>query len=774
MAAIAVAQGFGQINTNGNGYLSDGDSQQQNRNFNKHNNDTTKNKEVPKGLRVWTIDRRFGDVMPAKPDTSMHLFMNTIFNTGVRGEYNTIGNNYTPRINRIVADRPLTDQFAFVQAYDYVTFQPDTYHFTNTLSPLTVVKYDNCGDKTNGEDHIDAKFAVNANKRLGVGFDLNYSYARGYFDSQSTSHFGALLYGSYDGDRYKMHTMFSTYHRKAAENGGLTNDEYITKPEIFDDQYATNEMPTVLTQNWNRNNSIHFFLTHRYSVGFYRNVKMTDEEIKAKKFAEQSKKDNDKAKADKKDGKDQRTSKRKEEKAPQGRPDGAAIVGEEPKGDMAAADSTRIKVNNQAAMDSLLAAKAMEDSIAATMKKEYVPVTSFIHTLDFNNYDHIYQAYQSPKDYYANTYYDTNADKVYAGDSIFDQTKLTQVKNTFAIAMLEGFNKWVKAGLKVFATHELRKFTMPDLVSTGEEGQKAVVMGKWNENTVSVGGQLIKSLGNTFHYNLSAETWLVGEDAGQLKVDFSTDLNFRLWGDTLTLAAKAYFYNLHPTFLHRHYHSKHLWWDNDNLSKETRTRIEGLFTYRKTKTRLRVAVEEIQNYTYLGVSYNKTKTDLTNMTASVNQCGSNINLITAQLMQDFKLGPLHWDNVITYQNSSQKDVLPVPTLNLFTNLYLQFKIAKVLSIDLGADATFFTKYYAPDYSPQLSQYAVQQNEESRVELGGYPFVDIYANMHLRQTRFFLVYSHANAGSGNRMQFLAPHYAQNNTILRFGLSWNFFN
>ena len=162
------------------------------------------------------------------------------------------------------------------------------------------------------------------------------------------------------------------------------------------------------------------------------------------------------------------------------------------------------------------------------------------------------------------------------------------------------------------------------------------------------------------------------------------------------------------------------------------------------------------------------------MTASVNQCGSNINLITAQLMQDFKLGPLHWDNVVTYQNSSQKDVLPVPTLNLFTNLYLQFKIAKVLSIDLGADATFFTKYYAPDYSPQLSQYAVQQNAESRVELGGYPFVDIYANMHLRQTRFFLVYSHANAGSGNRMQFLAPHYAQNNTILRFGLSWNFFN
>ena len=773
MAAVVNAQGFDRIDTNGNGYMT-ADNTQQNRNFNKHNNDTTKNKEVPKGLRVWTIDRRFGDVIPAKPDTSMHLFMNSIFNTGVHGEYNTIGNNYTPRINRIVIDRPLTDQFSFVQPYDFVTFQPDTYHFTNTLSPLTNIKYDNCGNKTNGEDHIDAKFAVNANKRLGVGFDLNYSYARGYFANQSTSHFGALLYGSYDGDRYKMHTMFSTYHRKAAENGGLLSDEYITKPEIFEDKLATDEMPTVLAQNWNRNNSFHLYLTHRYSVGFYRDVKMTEEEIKARQFAEQSKKDNEEKNLDSKDNSRSKGVRRKEENVPQGRPDGAVIAGDEPVAKNVVSDSTRIAVNDQATMDSLLAAKAVEDSIAATMKKEYVPVTSFIHTLDFNNYDHIYQAYQSPQDYYANTYYDTNVDNVYSADSIYDQTKLTQVKNTFAIAMLEGFNKWVKAGLKVFASHELRKFTMPDLVASGEDGQQTVVMGKWNENNVSIGGQLIKSLGHTFHYNLSAETWLAGEDAGQLKVDFSTDLNFCLWGDTLTLAAKAYFYNLHPTFLHRHYHSKHLWWDNDDLSKETRTRIEGLFTYRKTNTKLRVAVEEIQNYTYLGMSYERTTSALTGMTVSVNQCSSNINLITAQLMQDFKLGPLHWDNVLTYQNCNQTDVLPVPSFNIFTNLYLQFKIAGVLSVDLGADATFFTKYYAPDYSPLLSQYAVQQNVESRVELGGYPFVDIYANMHLKHTRFFLVYSHANAGSGTRMQFLAPHYAQNNSIIRFGLSWNFFN
>ena len=39
------------------------------------------------------------------------------------------------------------------------------------------------------------------------------------------------------------------------------------------------------------------------------------------------------------------------------------------------------------------------------MKNEYVPVTSFIHTLKFDNYSRTYIAYQTPADYYLNEYY---------------------------------------------------------------------------------------------------------------------------------------------------------------------------------------------------------------------------------------------------------------------------------------------------------------------------------------------------------------------------------
>ena len=98
----------------------------------------------------------------------------------------------------------------------------------NTLSPYTSILYDNCGDKTNGEDRIDAKFAVNAGKRLNFGFDLDYAYARGYFSNQSVSHFNGSLFASYTGDQYNLHFLFNAAHQKITENGGITNDNYIT------------------------------------------------------------------------------------------------------------------------------------------------------------------------------------------------------------------------------------------------------------------------------------------------------------------------------------------------------------------------------------------------------------------------------------------------------------------------------------------------------------------------------------------------------------------
>lgn len=737
----------------------------------KHNADSLgTDKEIPKGIKVWTVDERFGDIRKAELDTVPHMFMNTIFGTGLRGEYNTLGNVGTPRINRVFIDRQDDGQFLFTQPYDYFVKPVSTFHFTNTLSPFTNLTYNTAGNRTNGEDHFTAKFGVNAGKRLGVGFNFDYIYGRGYYQNQSTSHFNYTMYGSYLGDRYQAHLLFSTNHQKVTENGGITDDNFVLHPESFDDNFATNEIPTVLENNWNRNDNQHVFLSHRYNVGFKRKVKMTEEEIKAKKFAMEAKRDSEERKRREEErrkaedeGRDFNEDNVKEKKTYAGRPSDAKIAGNEPTATDSIGKGGRINVDSKEMADSLakVSAKAAADTM--WMKDEYVPVTSFIHTMKLDNYKRIYQAYNTPADFYADNY----VAGPYAGDSIYDKTSHLRLQNTFAISMLEGFNKWAKAGVKAFVTSDLRRFVLPSSDSN-------TATTSYNEHNLSMGGQLSKTEGKTLHYNVTAETWLLGEDLGQLKIDGAVDLNFPLFGDTVTLAAKGFFHRNNPTFYYRHYHSRHFWWDNTSLSKELHSRVEGLFSYRKTNTTLRVAFDEIQNYTYLAMGYNIADDhSRKGNTMEVRQKGGAITLLTLSLAQNFKLGPLNWENVITYQKSTDNDVLPVPDLNIYTNLYLRFKIAKVLKCDFGADGRYFTKYYAPDYSPALGQYAVQTGD-NRVQTGNYPLVNIYANFHLKHTRFFVMMSHVNAGSGNRQYFLTPHYPLNQRVFRFGLSWNFFN
>lgn len=757
---LSTAHGYAQFDDGFNQIDTDGNTIQRN---NKSKKDSLgSNKEIPEGIKVWTVDTRFGDRKAAVPDTISHMFMNSIFTTGLRGDYTTTGNLGAPRINRIVTDRPFGSQFIFTQPYDFIITPIEQFHFTNTLSPFTNITYNNAGNRTNGEDHLTTKFGVNAGKRLGVGFKFDYLYGRGFYQDQSTAHFNYTMYGSYLGDHYQAHLLMSTNHQKVSENGGITDDNYITHPESYSDKYSTNEIPTALSQNWNRNDNQHIFLTHRYNLGFSRKVPMTEEEIKAKKFAMASKKENE---AQKRKDKATQEGRLDDDKTVtlQGRPDDAKIMGAEPISQKK--DNNRVALDKQAA-DSLLAAEKKTQVDTAWMKKEFVPVTSFIHTLKFDNYRRIYQAYKTPTDFYANTY---TVDEPLTGDSIYDKTRHYRLKNTFALSLLEGFNKWAKAGLKAFITSELRHFTLPS--ATGID--------TYNEHNLSFGAQLSKKQGKTFHYDAIAETWLTGEDAGQLKIDGSADLNFKLFGDTLTLTANGFFYRLNPTFYYRHYHSRHAWWDNTNMSKILHSRIQGILNYQKTRTTLRVAVDEIKNYTYFASSHTITSGKRVNHAITVNQNSGAIHLLTASLSQDFTFGPLNWESVITYQNSSNKTVLPVPTLNLYSNVYLRFKIAHVLRCDFGADVRYFTKYYAPDYVPSLGQYAVQTNtntagSDSRVEIGNYPVVNVYANFHLKHTRFFIMMSHLNAGTGKKNYFYTPHYPLNQSILRFGLSWNFFN
>ena len=644
----------------------------------KDDTTTVDSKTVPIGIKMWTIDSRFGNRTEIKVDTLMHHFQNVQFTDGLNGEYNYLGNIGSPRLSRIFFHRQEASQFIFTDPYDYFMIPIDQYHFLNTKSPFANLSYHSAGNQQNGEDRFTAYFGINANRRLNFGFSFDYVYGRGMYNNQSTSLFNGTLFSSYQGDQYDYHFLFSKNHMKMAENGGIADDTYITNPEDLPNSssYTPSDIPTNLERTWNRNDNYYVYLTHRYNLGFY----------------------------------------------------------EEP-----------------------------EDT--AQHYDNFIPVTSFIHTFQYNNNERQYIAYETPEDYYVNDFFGDDYQR--------DITSYSSIKNTFAVALREGFNKWAKAGLTAFVNYEMRKYNLVDTLGTALDRYDR----KYTENIVSVGGELLKEQGKTLHYRVYGETALTGEDAGTFNITGRADLNFRLFKDTIQLAATAYTKRINPSFYFRHYHSRHLWWDN-NLSKELRTRIQGEFRAKKADILLSVGVENITNYTYFDNAA-QAFTDTEGATiykhnVGVSQCSDNIQVLTATLKKDFTFGIFHWDNEFTYQKTSNQDVLPLPDLSLYSNLYLKFKLAKkVLSVELGADVRYFTKYYAPDYSPAIGQFYLQ-NPNERIEIGNYPIVNAYVNLHLKHTRIYAMMYHVSEGMGKSNYFLAPHYPINPMWFKFGLSWNFFN
>ena len=733
ISLVIQAQGYNTVHSDGTFNTSD-------QNHRKARNDSlNKNQEAPRGLKVWSVSSDFGDITPEEPDTMAYLYMNTIFTSGLYGEYNTTGNLGAARESRIYMDRELYNDFIFNEKYDYFNTNIDKFHFTNTYSPITNLSLNTCGNRTNGEDHFKALFAVNAGKRIGVGFKIDYLYGRGYYSENSASLFNYTMWGSYLGDRYQAHLLMYNNHQKQAENGGIINDRLITHPESFDDNYSASEIPTMLQDNWNRNDNQRLFLTHRYSLGFNRKVPMTEEEIKARKFAIESQKENAATKA-------KEVARRKAVKE-----DGFFDEEEYDR---------QVAYNKEHGLPQTWETNQPIDT--TWTKNEYVPVTSFIHTLDLQNYRRIYQSYYTPKDYYANNYATVSR---FSNDSIYDKTTHFRIKNTFAIALLEGFNKYAKAGFKGFIAHDLKHYTLPDS-TTMERG--------YNEHTLYAGGQISKHEGKTLHYDAKAEFGIAGEDIGDIMVDGNADLNFRLFNDSIHLAASGFFHLTTASFYFNTYHSRHFWWDHD-FDKTIHSRIQGDFSLDRTHTRLRIAVDNLEKYVYFANSYTvNDKFNRLNNSMRVVQYDGNLSVFTAQLAQDFRLGPLNFETIFTYQKSSKKEIIPLPDINIWANLYLRFKIAHVLDCDLGADVRYFTKYEAPDFVPGMAQFAVQENPDSRVKIGGYPFVNAYANFFLGHTRFFVMMSHVNYSGSGGNYFLVPHYPTNQRIFRFGVSWNFFN
>ena len=374
-----------------------------------------------------------------------------------------------------------------------------------------------------------------------------------------------------------------------------------------------------------------------------------------------------------------------------------------------------------------------------SVRNEYVPVTRFGHTI---KYEEMKKRYYEPTvvtDFYSFT----DKTKKIANDTAAVRT----LTNLVSISLEEEFNKWMKFGLTGYVENEIQQFTyMPDSILT-----------KTLKSNTRVGGILSKNLGTQFRYNILGDIYLIGYKTGEFRVEGKAIGNFNLFNQDISLTANAFIKNEEPAFFLQQYYSTHYRWEN-NFGKMYKTHISGSFAMPKYHTLLDIGVENISDYIYFGNDSLPT------------QYKGNVQVFSADLKQDFHFGKFTLENNAVYQVSSVPDVLPLPTLSLYHNFYYHAKWFKDLYPQIGASVRYHTKYYAPSYIPATGQFCTQKE----VLIGDYPILNVYANFHLKQARFFVEYNHLNKYFMSGAHFYIPNYAVNPPVFRFGLSWNFYN
>lgn len=643
-----------------------------------------KNKTYPPGS-AWTLSYPLGTHIESTLDTVLYNYQRQFVTALTSDAWATTGQFTGPAINMIYFQRPEELPFYFNNSLSYWLPTFSKQKFYNVFIPFTQLSYNMGYGTENRTDHLKATFAGNVNRKVGIGAWIDYPYTKGSYASQAAKGLGYGVSVYYTGSRYEMQAFFNHWNHLNKENGGITDDLYITNPAELQggvNDIEPKSIPTRLSDAHNRLVGSQLYMSHAYKVGFWRDITQEEDTVE---------------------------------------------------------------------------------------RREYVPVTKFIYTFDWKKDRHFFinQNQAEATKFWENTYFNNSETR--------DNAYWWSVSNTLGVELVEGFQKWAKFGLSAYATYEIDKFSyevegMEEVINPPAD-QTETPAGltplpenyagslRKTRNRLWVGGRLEKTKGSIIRYAADARFGLIGDAIGEVDVRGRLDTRFRLGKDTVRIGVNGYFKNLEPDYMLNHYVGNHFIWNND-FGKIRSFRVEGNLYIPWSRTELRVGVENVQNQVYF------------NSACVPQQHSGNIQVFSAAIDQKLRFGIWNWDNTFTYQASSNTDIQPLPAFTLYSNMYLYFKAFKALTVQIGVDCNWYTKYRALDYQPATMTFHSQGADA--VDVGNFIFSNIYLTAKLYKVRFFLMCSHLNQGWFSKDYFSLPHYPIDPRQFRLGLSIDFAN
>jgi hypothetical protein len=185
-----------------------------------------------------------------------------------------------------------------------------------------------------------------------------------------------------------------------------------------------------------------------------------------------------------------------------------------------------------------------------------------------------------------------------------------------------------------------------------------------------------------------------------------------------------------------------------------------------------VSYTGIDDYTYFTIDTPAEADEEAFFRPSPKQFDGRVNYLKVKVEKEITWKNFALNNTVMYQSVlSGDEVFNVPQIVTRQSLYYQdYWFTNAFFFQTGIDFKYFSKYNIDGYDPVLAEFYVQNEQE----IGGFPLFDIFFNAKIRQTRFFFKWEHFNSAFASKNEyFSAPGFPYRDSLIRFGLVWDFF-
>ena len=374
---------------------------------------------------------------------------------------------------------------------------------------------------------------------------------------------------------------------------------------------------------------------------------------------------------------------------------------------------------------------------------------------------------RSYKDAYPlSLFYDTakiNISRRVTNDSLFSRS----IKNTIRFDFATDTSRKFRLGGGIGLRNELIRYSQivpTHILPLNDTTSSEIAI--WHRGNNALIGSLYNNIGDKFRWIATGELFLTGYRAGDFNLDGIISKSFD-WkkGRALWLITGSMM-NRQPSFWYEQWGSNHFEWHN-NFNKEFRIDLGSSFSYPARKFEFKFNYAIIKNYTDFDT------------TALPSQYSSGLSVAAISVRKDLRAWKFHLTTDVIIQKSSNVNILDLPLATVrsagyFEHLFRFKKTGGKLNFQLGVDVTYNTLYHPYSYMPATGRFYRQD----LVSAGDYPYVNVFLNFKVKRTRAFIMFDHVNyglmGGSVPPNYDMVPNYPMNIRMLRYGLSWTFYD